>query len=68
MRFISPVMVTFCWILDFSGKSFIIHAHDSQRCRERERERHLYSSVVTGTHYGTKTPPDQQPTKLCAGV
>ena len=28
-----------------------------------------YFSVVTGTHYGTKTPPDQQPsfTKLCAG-
>ena len=34
----------------------------------RERERHLYFSVVTGTHYGTKTSPDQQPTKLCAGV
>ena len=33
-----------------------------------ERERDLYLSVVTGTHYGTKTPPDQQPTKLCAGV
>ena len=32
------------------------------------RERDLYFSVVTGTHYGTKTPPDQQPTKLCAGV
>jgi hypothetical protein len=26
----------------------------------REREGHLYSSVVTGTHYGTKTPPDLQ--------
>ena len=33
-----------------------------------ERERHLYFPVVTSAHYGTKTPPDQQPTKLCAGV
>ena len=28
---------------------------------ERERERYLYFSVVTGTHYGTKTPPGWQP-------
>ena len=35
--------------------------------RRRERERNLYFSVVTGTHYGTKTPPDQQPTKLSQG-
>ena len=28
-----------------------------------ERERDLDFSVVTGTYYGTKTPPDQQPTK-----
>ena len=37
-------------------------------CRrlEREREGDLYVSVVTGTHYGTKTPLDQQPTKLWA--
>jgi hypothetical protein len=28
---------------------------------ERERERDLYFSMVTGRHYGTKTPPDQQP-------
>ena len=28
---------------------------------ERERERNLYFSVVTGMHYGTKTPPGQQP-------
>ena len=33
----------------------------------QERERSIFS-VVTGTHYGTKTPPDQQPTTLCAGV
>ena len=32
----------------------------SQR-RERERERNLYFSVVTGMHYRTKTPPGQQP-------
>src|SRR5258706_14541345 len=32
------------------------------------RERDLYFSVVTGTHYWTKTPPDQQPTNPCAGV
>ena len=32
-----------------------------------ERERNLYFSVVTGTHYGTKTPPDQQPTKVSQG-
>ena len=31
----------------------------------RERERGFF--VVTGTHYGTKTPADQQPTELCAG-
>ena len=35
--------------------------------RERERERNLYFPVVTGTHYGTKTPPDQQPTRLSQG-
>ena len=29
-----------------------------ERERERERERDLYFSVVTGTHYGTKTPPE----------
>ena len=29
--------------------------------RERERERDLYFSVVTGTRYGTKTPPGRQP-------
>ncbi len=34
---------------------------------EREREREIYLSVVTGTHYGTKTPPDQQPTNPNAG-
>ena len=34
----------------------------------REREKHLFLSVVTGAHYGTKIPPDQQPTKLCAGI
>ena len=33
----------------------------------RERERDLYFSMVTGTHYGTKTPPGQQPANLCAG-
>ena len=27
----------------------------------RERERDLYFSVVTGTRYGTKTPPGRQP-------
>ena len=36
--------------------------------RQRERERDLYFSVVTGTHYRTKTPPDQQPATLCTGV
>ena len=35
---------------------------------EDERERDPYFSVVTGTHYGTKTLPDQQPTNPCAGV
>ena len=35
--------------------------------RERERERNLYFSVVTGTHYRTKTPPDQQPMKVLQG-
>ena len=34
---------------------------------ERERERNLYFSMVTGMHYGTKTPPDQQPTKVSQG-
>ena len=29
--------------------------------RERERERDLYFSVVTGTRYGTKTPSGRQP-------
>jgi hypothetical protein len=37
-----------------------IETHDTDRSK-RERERDLYFSVVTGTHYGTKTPPDQQP-------
>ena len=32
-----------------------------------ESERYLYFSVVTGTRYGTKTPPGQQPTNPCAG-
>jgi len=32
-----------------------------------ERQRDLYFSVVTGTRYGTKTPPGQQPTNPCAG-
>jgi len=32
-----------------------------------ERERDLYFSMVTSTHYGTKTPPGQQPTNLCPG-
>ena len=36
--------------------------HGRVEARERERERNLYFSVVTGTHYGTKTPPGQQPT------
>ena len=31
------------------------------------REKYIIFSVVTGTHYGTKTPPDQQPTKLSQG-
>ena len=39
----------------------------SLRERERERERDPYFSVVTGTHYGTKTPPGLQPTNPCAG-
>ena len=34
---------------------------------ERERESNLYFAVVTGTRYGTKTPPDQQPTIPSAG-
>ena len=35
---------------------------------ERGREREIYIfPVVTGTHYGTKTPPDQQPTELSQG-
>ena len=34
--------------------------------RERERERYRYLPVVTGTRYGTKTPPGQQPTNLRA--
>ena len=33
----------------------------------RERERNLYFPVVTGTHYRTKTPPDQQPMRLSQG-
>ena len=33
----------------------------------REREMNLYSAVVTGTHYRTKTPPGQQPAKPSAG-
>ena len=35
--------------------------------REGERERDLRSYVITGTRYGTKTPPGQQPTNPCAG-
>ena len=31
---------------------------------KRERERNLYFPMVTGLHYGTKTPPDQQPMRL----
>src|SRR5258706_5702927 len=31
-----------------------------------ERERSIFF-VVTGTHYRTKTPPDQQPTNSCRG-
>jgi hypothetical protein len=34
---------------------------------EREREKDLYSAVVTGTHYGTKTLPDQQPACYAQG-
>ena len=32
-----------------------------------KRDIYIYFSVVTGTQYGTKTPPDQQPTGPCAG-
>ena len=32
-----------------------------------ERESHLYFSVVTHTHYRTKTPPGPQPMNLCTG-
>ena len=38
-----------CGIVDRAAKSV---------GQGRERERDLYFSVVTGTHYGTKTPPD----------
>jgi len=31
-----------------------------------EKERNLYFSMVTGTHYRTMTPPGQQPTYPCA--
>ena len=34
---------------------------------DMEREKNLYFPVVTGMHYRTKTPPDQQPTKLSQG-
>ena len=34
---------------------------------QRERESNLYFAMVTGTHYRTKTPPDQQPTNPSAG-
>jgi len=38
-----------------------------RKAREgRERERDLYFSAGTGTHYGTKTLPGQ-PTNPCAG-
>ena len=52
------------------GRSFgkLLVVTVGNRRNERERERDLYFSVVTGTHYGTKTPPDQQPAMLCAGV
>ena len=52
------------------GSSFSVNqgAFAQKTSSQGERERDLYFSVVTGTHYGTKTPPDQQPTKLCAGV
>ena len=39
-----------------------------RRERERERERFLFFAVVTGTHYGTKTPPDQQPANRAQGT
>ena len=46
-----------------------LHGHvDTGHVDAGERERDLYFSVVTGTYYETKTPPDQQPTKLCAEV
>lgn len=34
---------------------------------ERERARYLYFCVLTGTRYGTTTPPGQQPTNPCVG-
>ena len=34
----------------------------------RERERCLYFAMVTGTHYRTKTPPDQQPANRAQGT
>ena len=34
---------------------------------ERERVRDLYSAVVVGARYGTKTPPGQQPMNPCTG-
>ena len=33
-----------------------------------ERERDLYFPVVTGAHYGTKTPPGQQPAGRAQGT
>ena len=45
----------------------VIDLTGTRREDEREREKNLYFSVVTGTHYRTKTPPDQQPTELSQG-
>ena len=36
-------------------------------CCQLMGERDLHFFLVTGTHYGTKTPPGQQPTNLCIG-
>ena len=32
-----------------------------------ERERDLYSAMASGTRYGTKPPPGQQPMNQCTG-
>ena len=53
------------------GQSFLVikllghHMDTRNHCPERHI--YLYFSVVTGMHYGTKTPPGQQPMKLSAG-